>query len=209
MIHDGPSAQTIPKSGPANMLVQDPNNIVETLSQSTIDNMIAFLSAIGSRSPLEDNSGSSVTPPDSTSSTDGIATPYVSPIEVRPFPQVVQTTPTAPRKNNSRIGRTRILTDTPEKNQLEDEHRKKEEKEKKREERINKKGAKRVIHPPGKSKTNKKSKRADKENCVPHSDDETDRVADLDGHEEQHQPTTPPRCTRAGRIVRRKKITNV
>lgn len=120
-------------------------------------------------------------------------------------------------ENNSRLGRTRNLTDTPEKNQIEEEYRKKEEKEKRKEERSkNKRGPKRVLHPPEKSSTEKKTKRATKENCAPRDcvdedpNDESNRNVDVMGGDlEQHLPDTPPRCTRAGRIIRQKKITNV
>jgi hypothetical protein len=61
---------------------------------------------------------------------------HVSPRELRPLPQVSQETPSGPRpKSNNRLGRTRILTDTPEKYLIEEDHKKKEEKENKRKER--------------------------------------------------------------------------
>jgi hypothetical protein len=51
---------------------------------------------------------------------------HVSPRELRPLPQVSQETPSGPRpKSNNRLGRTRILTDTPEKNLIEEDHKKK------------------------------------------------------------------------------------
>ena len=136
------------------------------------------MSAIAS--PVEENSGtgSYMTPLISTATADepqdatadepqdataGL-TPYVNPAQIRPFPQI---NPSAPRRKASRIGRTRILTDTPEKQQIEEEQKKKQEKEKKQKERPGK-GVKRVLHPPEMVKTGrKKTKFADKENCAP------------------------------------------
>ena len=87
------------------------------------------MSAIAS--PVEENSGtgSYMTPLISTATADepqdatadepqdataGL-TPYVNPAQIRPFPQI---NPSAPRRKASRIGRTQILTDTPENNRL-------------------------------------------------------------------------------------------
>ncbi|EFX68865.1 hypothetical protein DAPPUDRAFT_329694 [Daphnia pulex] len=59
-------------------------------------------------------------------------TRIVLPRELRPLPQVPQKTPTGPRqRSNRRLGRTRILTDTPEKDLIEQEHKKMEEKKRK------------------------------------------------------------------------------
>jgi hypothetical protein len=54
---------------------------------------------------------------------------HVSPRELRPLPQVSQETPSGPRpKSNNPLGRTRILTDTPEKNLIEEDHKKRRKK---------------------------------------------------------------------------------
>ena len=59
----------------------------------------------------------------------------------------------------------------------------------------------------------KKTKRADKENCAPntpHANDEMDPIKDGDQIQLPSDiPNIAPRCTRAGRILRPKKIVNV
>ncbi|KAK4009659.1 hypothetical protein OUZ56_018805 [Daphnia magna] len=65
-------------------------------------------------------------------------TPVVLPRELQPLPQVPQNTPMGPRpRSNRRLGRTRILTDTPEKDLIEQEHKKMEEKKRKVSEKKN------------------------------------------------------------------------
>ncbi|KZS19594.1 Uncharacterized protein APZ42_013920, partial [Daphnia magna] len=58
--------------------------------------------------------------------------PHVPLEKIRPLTQVCQMTPLAPRKRTSnRLGSTRIIRDTPEKDKIEENQRRKEEKEKK------------------------------------------------------------------------------
>lgn len=123
--------------------------------------------------------------------------PYVSPKEIRPLPQVHQATATGPRpKSNNKLGRTRILTDTPEKNRIEEEHRKKEEKEMKRMEKgknVEQNGKKKKLNRellPEKRKLTKKRK----------SNEENDKP-----DEELDAPNLPhvPQVTRTGRVVKK------
>jgi hypothetical protein len=101
-------------------------------------------------------------------------------------------TPFAPRKRtNNCLGRTRILTDTPEKNKIEEDKRRKEEKETKKEEREMKKLLPRNILKPSVRKRKKIETCDEKENNVP------------------NQININPQGTRAGRLVQRREITNL
>lgn len=56
--------------------------------------------------------------------------PHVTQKQLRPLTQVIQATPIVPRsKSSNMLGRTKILTDTPGKNLIEQEYNKKEEKD--------------------------------------------------------------------------------
>lgn len=127
---------------------------------------------------------------------------HVSPRELRPLPQVSQETPSGPRpKSNNRLGRTRILTDTPEKYLIEEDHKKKEEKENKRKERENKKEEK------GKKKTNRELIPEKKKVAKKRKKNEENVDPDCDG-EKACQPLVP-QTTRTGRLIKKKKITDL
>jgi hypothetical protein len=121
---------------------------------------------------------------------------------------VCQNTPVAarPRKNN-RAGSTRILTDTPEKLKIEEDNRRKEEKERKKEERKMKKLAPRNILKPAAKKIERERLNAKASMEIPNENDmPSDFEEDLD-HQISVQPTSPPNQTRAGRLVKKRKIT--
>ena len=159
------------------------------LEQSTIDNLTEFLSYF--RAPVQDNTN--LIPSQATTFN------YISPVEVRAFPQVQQT-PDAPRKaTHSRQGSTRVLTDTPEKNRLELESKKKEEVERKREERLIKRnGAKRALEPREKSNTVVGSKsNNNKENCAP-----KEMSISNEGGKDLAALVVAPKKTRSGRVIK-------
>ena len=125
MPSDSSCAQTVASQLPSPIVsvptVPVTQQQVQLLSKSTIDNMINFLSLI--TSSVDGNSLSSST---LTSTTNGVSRPYVRPEEIRPLPQVPQTTPSVPRpKKSSRQGSSRNLTATPELNKIAEEQRKK------------------------------------------------------------------------------------
>lgn len=189
-------------------------NVQKLSLVSTIADLIEFCSAVSP--PVKGTSGSSLTTATLTSTTDGVIKSHVSPIDIRPFPQVSQSIQNVPRKKtNSRAGSAKILTDTPEKNKIELEHKNKQDQEMKKNERKEKMLAKRAQNAPAKNKARKKTKISETENCSPDEivaglNVETDPpVYDEEQVNGQHLQPTPPCRTRAGRIVRRKIIDNV
>ncbi|KAK4037544.1 hypothetical protein OUZ56_029576 [Daphnia magna] len=98
-------------------------NVKNLFFSSTIADLIESIYAI---SPLvKENSGTSLTSTTSTSTTDGVIKSHVSPVDIRPLPQVSQYIQNLSRpKRNSRAGSAKVLTDTPEKNKIELEHQK-------------------------------------------------------------------------------------
>jgi hypothetical protein len=133
---------------------------------------------------------------------------HVSPSDVRPYPRVSQDATSMLPRRNKRSGRSRVLTDTPEKDQIEAEHNKKIEKESQRLKRCflkesqvkNKKNASQSKSPaaekrPHKRKEPQQDNASNKENVT---------------HVNNNCDETPVACkTRSGRVSRRKIINDV
>lgn len=123
---------------------------------------------------------------------------YVSAREIRPLPQVSQDTPTGPRpRSNRRLGRTRILTDTPEKNLIEEEHKKMEEKKRKLNDKENeKKGVEN-----GKKKVNRELL-PKKKRVATHKKRNEDISEDGDDMEAPVPPPLSQRVSKTGRVIK-------
>jgi hypothetical protein len=135
--------------------------------------------------------------------------PYVGIAQIRPLTQVCQNIPVCVRpQKNSRAGSTRILTDTPEKLKIDEDHRRKTEKERKKEERkMRKLTPRNIMNPTTKEVARKQSKAKSpkdipKENMANHLDEHIECPILI-------QPTSSLNKTRAGRLVKRRKVTDL
>ena len=130
---------------------------------------------------------------------------HVTPADIRPYPRVSQD---ATSRKNKRSGRSRVLTDTPEKEQIEAEHNKKIEKESHRlkrcllkESQVNNKKNASQIKPAATEKRPHKRKEPQQDNTS-----NKENVT----HVNNNCDESPVACkTRSGRVSRRKIINDV
>lgn len=114
---------------PMTLLIQSSEQIVSDSTYAEMTPLSPSTEMMDSVSP----SGKMIPLPTFTeqilSDSTSFALRHVSPRELRPLPQVSQETPSGPRpKSNNRLGRTRILKDTAEKNLIEEDHKKRRRK---------------------------------------------------------------------------------
>ena len=139
-------------------------------------------------------------------------TPVVTPAELRPFSQVVaDRTSNRPKR---KAGKTRIVTDTPEKNELEDHLRRSKNSEKTRVGRRAGRPSVRqsVCTVPTTRKQTKRSLFGEKENSSTSEkvgSDEDDFDQDFDPLYVRPPSPKKARSTRSGRVVKEKRITSL